>query len=261
MSSPNFVSFACSLADAAREVTVPAAVAMQDAEDKGGAGDFDPVTPADREAERVMRAIIEAHFPDHGIDGEEFPPREGGGRYCWSLDPIDGTRSFICGLPGWTTLIALLEDGVPLVGVIDAPAAGERYVGAGESGRLIGPGGTRSLKTSECAELAEARLATTDPYLFEGGNADAFERLRRSVRMTRFGFDAYAYGRLAAGGIDLVAETGLQPHDYRALLPVIRAAGGVIGNWRGGSDLDRGDILAAASQQLFDAAVETLEGA
>jgi len=250
--------FACTLADAARAVTLPAARLAQEIENKAAGGAFDPVTAADRAAEEVIRALITAQHPDHGVDGEEFESTPGAGRYCWSLDPIDGTRAFICGLPGWTTLIALLDEGAPVIGLIDAPMVGERYLGDGARSRLIAASGTHELRTSACASLAEARLATTDPYLFDGANAAAFDRLRRAARLTRYGFDAYAYARLAAGGIDLVAETGLKPHDYHALVPVISGAGGVVGNWRGGDDLSGGDVLAAANRDLFEAAVASL---
>jgi len=250
--------FACTLADAARAVTLPAARLAQEIENKAAGGAFDPVTAADRAAERAIRTLIEAHHPDHGIDGEEFGSTPGAGRYSWSLDPIDGTRAFICGLPGWTTLIALLEEGAPVIGLIDAPMVGERYLGDSTGSRLIGSDATARIRVSACRSLAEARLATTDPYLFDDADAAAFDRLRRAARLTRYGFDAYAYARLAAGGIDLVAETGLKPHDYHALVPVVRGAGGVVGNWRGGDDLSGGDVLAAATRALFDAAVGTL---
>jgi myo-inositol-1(or 4)-monophosphatase len=240
-------AFAGSLADAARAVTLGAA--DRAAEDKNAGGVYDPVTAADREAERTIRALIEAVHPDHGIAGEEFQEKAGAGRFVWSLDPIDGTRAFICGLPSWTTLIALLDEGVPVVGLIDAPTLDERYLGfAGATG----------LKASDCRRLAEARLSTTDPYLFAGAEAEGFERLRRAARLTRYGLDAYAYARLAAGSIDLVAESGLKPHDYNALIPVVRAAGGVIGNWRGEADFSEGQVLAAATPELFEAAVKIL---
>lgn len=254
----SFVAFAGKLADAARAVTLAGFSAAMAFEDKGEDDIFDPVTATDREAERVMRSLIEARFPDHGIEGEELGLKASGCRYKWSLDPIDGTRAFICGLPSWTTLIALMEDGNPVLGIIDAPMVGERYVGTTESTRLVGAKGTRAIGSSKCCRLAEARLSTTDPYLFAGIEAAAFERLRRSVKVTRFGFDAYAYARLAAGGIDVVAERGLRAHDYQALVPVVRGAGGVIGNWGGGSDISGGDVLAAATQELFDEAVSVL---
>jgi myo-inositol-1(or 4)-monophosphatase len=240
-------AFAGSLADAARAVTLRAADRV--AEDKNAGGVYDPVTAADREAERVIRALIEQALPDHGIAGEEYPEKTGGGRYVWSIDPIDGTRAFICELPSWTTLIALLEDGAPVVGLIDVPALDERYLGFA---------GAPGLQASTCRNLGEARLSTTDPYLFAGAEAEGFERLRRTARVTRYGLDAYGYARLAAGSIDLVAESGLKPHDYNALIPVVRAAGGVIGNWRGEDDFSAGQMLAAATRELFEEAVGVL---
>ena len=255
----HFADFACALADAARRVTLAGAQASLSCEDKNEGGVFDPVTEADRGAERAMRALIEARFPDHGIDGEELAARPARGPHVWSLDPIDGTRAFICGLPCWTTLIALLEEGDQIVGLIDVPRLDERYVGTGEEAWLIAPGGRQLLLASGCAELAQARLATTDPYLFHGDEAEGFARLRQSVRVTRYGQDAYAYACLAAGTIDLVAESGLSPHDLNALVPVVRGAGGMIGNWRGGTDLGGGQVLAAANPSLFDQAVAILQ--
>jgi myo-inositol-1(or 4)-monophosphatase len=247
MSLAEFAAFACTLADAARAVTLGAV--DRAAEDKNAGGVYDPVTAADREAERAIRRLIEDAFPDHGIAGEELGEKAGAGRHVWSLDPIDGTRAFICGLPSWTTLIALLEDGAPIVGLIDVPSLDERY---------LGYAGAAGLKASNCRSLAEARASTTDPYLFTGAEAEGFERLRRAARLTRYGYDAYAYARLAAGSIDLVAESGLKPHDYNALIPVVRAAGGVIGNWRGEVDFSDGQVLAAATRELFEEAVGML---
>lgn len=247
MDLPRLAAFASSLADAARTVTL--GEADRTAAHKPGSAAYDPVTAADRDAERIIRALIEQAFPDHGIAGEEFGERAGAGRYVWSVDPIDGTRAFICGLPSWTTLIALLDEGAPILGLIDAPALDERYLGfAGASG----------LQASNCRSLGEARLSTTDPHLFAGGEAEGFERLRRTARVTRYGLDAYAYARLAAGSIDLVAESGLKPYDYNALIPVVRAAGGVIGNWRGEDDFSDGQVLAAATPKLFEEAVRVL---
>ena len=247
------------LADAARLETLPRWAAGVAAEDKGGCPEFDPVTDADREAERVMRAMIEAEFPDHGIAGEEFSDREARGPYRWSLDPVDGTRSFTCGLPNWVTLIALLRDGLPVLGVIDAPCLGERYVADRGRTLLVSAASEQVLATSPCKQLGEARFSTTDPYLFSGAEMDAFHRVRRSVRTTRYGQDGYAYARLAAGTIDLVVESGLKPHDYNALIPVVRGAGGVIGNWRGGDDFSGGKVIAAATPELFAEVLELME--
>jgi len=243
----DLAAFAGTLADAARAVTLGAV--DRAAENKHEGGGFDPVTAADREAERAIRALIEQAFPDHGIVGEELGVKPGAGRYVWSLDPIDGTRAFICGLPSWTTLIAVLDEGAPVIGLIDAPALGERY---------LGYAGVTGLKASDCRTVSEARVSTTDPHLFAGAEAEGFGRLRRTARVTRYGLDAYAYARLAAGSIDLVAESGLKPHDYNALIPVVRAAGGVIGNWRGDDEFAQGQVLAAATRELFDEAVGVL---
>ena len=247
-----FAAFASRLADAARAVTL--AVAEHEVEDKSKGGVFDPVTEADQEAELAMRALIEADFPEHGIAGEEHEDRPARCGHSWSLDPIDGTRSFICGLPSWTTLIALLEDGAPILGLIDAPRLDERYIGDGKHAWLNG----EPIRTSGCRKLGEARLSTTDPFLFAGGEAAGFERLRRAARVARYGQDAYGYARLAAGTIDLVAESGLKPHDWHALIPVIEGAGGVVGNWSGAADLSAGQILAAATPELFEEAVAAL---
>jgi len=258
MSDREFADFARALADAARLVTLPAAVLSQAPEDKNAGGAFDPVTAADRGAERAIRALIEANYPDHGIAGEEYGTVRAEADLLWSLDPIDGTRSFICGLPSWTTLIALLRGGAPVVGLIDAPMVDELYLGHDGGARLIRGSRETRLAASACTRLGEARLATTDPYLFEGAEAEGFERLRRGSRVARYGQDAYAYARLAAGGIDLVAENSLKPHDYNALIPVVRGAGGMIGNWRGEDDFSAGQVLAAATPELFEEAVGVL---
>jgi myo-inositol-1(or 4)-monophosphatase len=254
-------AFMLELADAARGETLPRWGLGLAAEDKGGGRGFDPVTEADREAERAMRGMIEARFPHHGIAGEEFADKAAAGPFLWSLDPIDGTRSFICGMPTWVTLIALLEDGAPTLGLIDAPRLSERYFGDCESALLISADGETRLFSSGCERLADARFSTTDPFLFTGAEADPFAQIQKQVRTTRYGHDGYAYGRLAAGSIDLVVESGLKPHDYNALIPVVRGSGGVIGDWSGGQDFTAGRIVAAATRALFEEAVRLLEAA
>ncbi|QAY78244.1 inositol monophosphatase family protein [Sphingosinicella sp. BN140058] len=254
-------AFAHNLADLARAETLHRFEAGVGADDKGGANGFDPVTDADREAERAMRAAIEAAYPEHGIAGEEFPERPSSGPFVWSLDPVDGTRSFTCGLPNWVTLIALLEDGRPTIGLIDVPCLGERYWGAGGDGAFVRSGQQVRLRASDRTSLAEARLSTTDPYLFEDAERGAFERVRAGVRTTRYGHDGYAYARLAAGTLDLVIESQLKPYDYNALIPVVRAAGGVIGDWTGGDDFSAGRVIAAATPALFEQAVAVMRDA
>lgn len=262
MPAPDLLSFAHALADAARRETLRHAPGTIAADDKSAAGEeFDPVTQADRDAERAMRALIARDYPDHGVIGEEFGDTPAAGPLEWVLDPIDGTRSFTCGLPSWTTLIALTEDGEPRIGIIDAPALDERYAGAPGECRLRARGSEAALRASGCTLLSEARLSTTDPYLFAGPAADSFDRLRRAVRTTRYGHDGYAYARLAAGSLDLVVECGLKRHDYAALIPVVRGAGGTFGDWRGGSDFAAGDVIAAATPGLYAAAVAIMGGA
>jgi myo-inositol-1(or 4)-monophosphatase len=259
--SHDLVSFARELASAARDITLKNFARPGRVDNKSDDGRYDPVTEADQAAERAMRSIIGARFPDHGIHGEEFGQKVGAGPYAWSLDPIDGTRSYICGLPTWVTLIALLEDKRPVLGVIDAPRLGELYVGAPDEAFLETADSRLKLQTSGCANLAEARLSTTDPYLFGGAAADAFGRLASAVRTTRFGHDGYAYARLAAGTLDLVVECGLKPHDYDALIPVVRGAGGVFGDWSGGTDFRAGNVIAAATPRLYEMAVSIIRGA
>jgi myo-inositol-1(or 4)-monophosphatase len=253
-----FLSAAKRLALAARHETLTRWRTALPAENKAAAGAWDPVTEADRAAERVMRELLAAEHPDHGVDGEEFPPRPAFGPFTWSLDPVDGTRAFVCGLPTWTTLIALLEDGAPVVGAIDAPALDELYVGDGRSAELIQGGQSGPIRTSGCAALAEARLSTTDPFLLNARGQEAFNRLRTMVRTVRYGFDGYAYARVAAGTLDLVIESGLKTYDYNALIPVVRGSGGTFGDWHGGEDYSEGMVIAAASRELYDAAVEMM---
>ncbi len=261
MIAPELRNFASHLADAARLVTLAAAAGTIAVENKGGAGLFDPVTEADRAAEKAMRGLIEEAYPDHGFAGEEFGDNPGSSPYSWSLDPIDGTRSYTCGLPTWTTLIALLENGQPVLGIIDAPRLDERYVGDGAATWCECAGTSAALRSSGCTELGEARLSTTDPFLFSGKAQDAFSGLRRAVRTTRYGHDGYGYARVAAGTLDLVIECALKPHDYNALVPVVRGAGGVFGDWLGGTDFAAGQVIAAATPQLYEAVVEVIRTA
>jgi histidinol phosphatase-like enzyme (inositol monophosphatase family) len=251
-------AFAEELAEVARLESLRWSRADWAVEDKGGGGAFDPVTRADRAVERAMRDLIQERWPDHGIEGEEFGAKTCSGRYRWSLDPIDGTRSFICGLPTWTVLIALLDEGRPVIGVIDSPRLNERFVAYAGAGLLVDGTGRTPLRASQCRRVREARLSTTDPYLFSAGDRAGFERVREEARLTRYGLDGYAYGCLAAGGLDLIIESGLAPHDMNALLPVVEGAGGAVSNWCGGADLSEGKLVAAASLELLEETVGML---
>jgi myo-inositol-1(or 4)-monophosphatase len=255
-----FAAFARSLAAAARCETLPGSRDGWAAAENKRPDGFDPVTQNDRNAELAIRRLIEAQYPDHGITGEEFPARLGAGPYSWSLDPIDGTRAYICGLPSWTTLIALLEEGEPVLGAVDVPRLDELYLGYGAKAVMVSGGGReqRPLATSGCRSISEARLSTTDPCMFVSGEAEGFQRLRREARLTRYGLDAYGYALVAAGSIDLIAESNLKPHDFNALVPLVRAAGGAVSNWSGGSDISQGQIVAAASEALLDEACRLL---
>ncbi|MEF2074028.1 histidinol-phosphatase [Consotaella aegiceratis] len=220
---------------------------------------FDPVTEADRGAEQAMRALIEATFPDHAILGEEYG-LSGDGRFCWVLDPIDGTRAFISGLPVWGTLIGLMTDGRATLGLMDQPYIGERFWADESGGWVEGPAGRTALKVRATTELSQATLFTTSPRLFAGEALDRFEKLENQARLTRFGVDCYAFAMLAAGHADLVVEAGLKPYDIVALIPLIEAAGGVVTTFSGERAEVGGNVIAAATPELHEAALGILAG-
>ena len=254
----DILAFAADLADAARPLALAYFRTPLDILSKA---DESPVTVADRTIEAHLRGLIEARFPDHGIFGEEMGVKAGTtpeGGPVWVIDPIDGTKSFVTGLPLFGTLIAFLDGGVPVVGLIDMPALGERWTGLPGQARF----GGAPARTSSCRRLAEARFFTTAPEGFTGADAARYQRLVARTALRRYGGDCYAYGLLASGHCDLIAETGLQPYDVMALVPVIRAAGGVITDWDGedlGLDFD-GRVLAAATPDLHAEALAILRG-
>ncbi|MGD9982228.1 MAG: histidinol-phosphatase [Hyphomonadaceae bacterium] len=252
---PQLLAFADTLADAARGAILPHFRAAHACEDKGASGRFDPVTDADKEAERVMLALIERTFPDHGVLGEEYGERAGRSGYKWILDPIDGTRAFISGLPTWGVLIGLYYEDRPLIGVMDQPFTRERYRGWMEGANATVGALTHALKTRACATVGDATLATTDPYLFNGAEAEAFARVRSSAKLVRYGYDCYAYCMVAAGHIDGVIESGLKSFDIAALIPIITGAGGRVCSWDGGDASEGGRVLALGDPQLKDALV------
>ncbi len=244
-------AFFASLSTVARAAIAAELNAGLRAENKE-AGGYDPVTEADRSSERALRRMIEEAYPDHGIWGEEYGALRAEAAVQWSLDPVDGTRALVCGLPSWAVLVGLIVRGEHVAGMIDLPALDETLIAV--DGVTLRNGVTAGV--SRCERLAEARLATTDPYLF--ADPGPFDRVRKAARLTRYGLDALAYARVATGDVDLVIESGLKRHDYDALVAVVRGAGGVIGNWSGGSDLSEGAVVAAASQPLYDEAVRLL---
>ncbi len=222
-------------------------------------GGFDPVTEADRKAEHHMRRLIATRHPDHGIRGEEFGHREGKG-LAWVLDPIDGTRAFVCGLPTWTVLIALEEEGCPRIGVIHQPLLGETYLGTPEGAWLLKGEGRTPLVTRKGAALAEACAGTTLPDIYTSHEQRRMLRtMRENVRELRYDADAYFYAMVAAGFMDIAFDTEMQPHDMSALIPVVRGAGGCVADWQGGEDFARGNILATASRDLQEALLQKLQ--
>jgi myo-inositol-1(or 4)-monophosphatase len=227
-------------------------------ENKSSSGGFDPVTAADRAAEATMRTLIKRTFPEHGVVGEEFGAERADAEYVWVLDPIDGTKSFICGMPVWGTLIALTRRGQPIYGMMHQPFIREHFSGDGRGARYRGPAGHRDLRVSPCASLAEAVLATTSPLLMNDADRHCFRRVENAVRLSRYGGDCYAYCMLAAGHIDLVIETELKPHDVLALIPIIEGAGGVITTWDNGRPHNGGRIAAAGDKRVHAQALALL---
>jgi histidinol phosphatase-like enzyme (inositol monophosphatase family) len=215
---------------------------------------FDPVTEADREAEQAVRRLIRAEFPDHGILGEEHGLENEASPLRWIIDPIDGTRSFISGMPLWGTLVGLTDGGDAVAGMMSQPFTGEFFFAADGRSSYDGPGGARRLSTRDTTALSEATLCTTTPALFSGRRREIYDDLEGHVRLARYGTDCYAYAMLAAGNIDLVVETKLQPYDIVALIPIIEMAGGMITAWAGGPAEKGGDIVAAATPELHAAA-------
>ena len=250
------LSFAQHLADAAGGVIRPYFRKPLTIRDKT---DLSPVTVADREAEEAMRGLIERHFPDHGIFGEEFGGVREDAEFVWVLDPIDGTKSFISGVPLFGTLIALTRDRRPILGIIDQPISRERWVGA--SGHPTTLNGV-PIRCRPCPALAAATLFATTPDMFKGDDAASFARVSAAVKLVRYGADCYAYGLLAAGFVDLVLEASLRPYDFCAMVPVVEGAGGVATDWRGGSlDLAAdGRVLVAGDRRAHEAALALLAG-
>ena len=250
------------LADRAGECSLPQFRKVRAVENKDRGSGFDPVTAADKAAERAMREVLRMKYPDHGILGEEYAAREGTSRYRWVLDPIDGTRAFITGFPLWGTLIGLLDGDQPILGMMDQPYTRERFWAAGAKAQMRLPDGRlRGLKTRACARLSEAVMVSTAPDLFKTPTEkSAFARVRETVRMTRYGGDCYAYCMLAAGHIDLVVEAGLKAVDIVALIPIIERAGGRVTTWAGGSAIHGGQIVAAGDPRMHEAALRLLAG-
>ncbi len=253
--------FALELARVAAGVTLPLFRTGAVAEDKGLPGAFDPVTEADRGAEAAMRRLIEATFPDHGVVGEEYGADRPDAEWVWVLDPVDGTRAFVAGLPLWTTLIGLTHQGRPVVGAVAQPYLDEVFLGGPSGARCVARGTDTPIATRDCPKLNDAVISTTDPDIFTGAELGAWRQVRATARLTRLGCDAYAYAMLASGHMDMVAETGLKPWDWTALVALIEAAGGRVTDWLGNTPHDDGRILAVGDAALTEQALLTLRRA
>lgn len=259
MGAVDFETFVHELATVSGQAILPFFRTALGVEDKNRGGAFDPVTAADRAAEQAMRTLIRRHFPSHGVRGEEFADEGLDAEYVWVLDPIDGTKSFITGLPAWGTLIGLCREDEPAYGMMHQPFIGERFYGDGATARYRGPAGERRLRVRPCASLEDATLLTTSPRLMDEADRAHYHAVEERVRLPRYGGDCYAYCMLAAGHVDLVIETNLKPFDILPLVPVIQGAGGIVTSWEGTSDLSSGRVIAAGDPRTHEAALKVLQ--
>ncbi len=253
---PTALALAARLGDVAREISMRHFRTPLDVESKQ---DGSPVTVADRGIEAQMRQLIRAAFPAHAIRGEEFAA-EGSGEFVWVLDPIDGTKSFVTGFPLFGALVALTQAGRPVLGVIEAPALAERWVGC-EGQPTVFNG--RPVRTRPCQRVADAVIYTTTAETFSPVELPRFQALAARAALRRFGGDCYLYGMLAGGYCDLIVEVQLKPHDFMAVVPVVQGAGGFISDWQGQplSFASEGRVIAAGSEALWREALEELRRA
>jgi histidinol phosphatase-like enzyme (inositol monophosphatase family) len=224
---------------------------------------YDPVTEADRGAEAAIRRLISERYPEHGVIGEEYGEDRPDAEFVWVLDPVDGTRAFVAGLPVWTTLVGLRHQGEPVLGSIGQPFLGEIFIGSAGGSRLIHGDGERPLKVRKGLPLTSAIIATTDPEgCFNGAEMGAWRQVRAASRLARLGCDAYAYAMVACGTLDLVVEAGLKSWDVEAAIPVIEGAGGLVTDWRG-ERIGRhgGQMAIAGDRALLDEALVALKRA
>lgn len=222
---------------------------------------FDPVTEADKAAERAIRKLISERYPDHGVIGEEYGEDRPDAEFVWVLDPVDGTRAFIAGLPLWTTLIGLRYQGVPVLGSIGQPYIGEIYLGGPATGsRLIFRGGETPLKVRACPKLTDAIICTTDPAILTGPELGSWTQVRAAARLARLGLDAYGYAMVAMGKMDLALDTGLKVWDVEAVIPVIQGAGGIVTDWYGRpATTNAGKFAFAGDPACLEEALVTLK--
>jgi myo-inositol-1(or 4)-monophosphatase len=258
MGAVDFAAFVDELATISGETIRPFFRTSLGVDNKDRKGSFDPVTAADRAAESAMRALIRRTFPDHGIIGEEFGTENTEAEYVWVLDPIDGTKSFIAGMPAWGTLIGLTRLGEPVFGMMHQPFIGERFSGDGGAAHYRGPVGERDLRVRPCERLDQAILFTTSPRLMNKSDRAIFARVEDAAKLSRYGGDCYAYCMLAAGHVDLVIETELKAYDIIPLIPIIVGAGGVVTTWEGSAPERGGRIIAAGDRRAHAEAMRLL---
>jgi len=255
----NLIRVAGLLADAARVETLKyfrkTELGLENKLSRG----FDPVTVADRAAEKAMRAILSTERPHDAILGEEYGETVGTSGLTWVLDPIDGTRAYISGSPTWGTLIAVSDDAGPLCGIVDQPYIGERFIGAFGQATFSGPHGSGGISTRKGSSLHDATLFTTFTEVGTPDEGAAFRRVAEKVRLVRYGMDCYAYALLAAGQIDLVIEAGLNSYDIQGPIAVIEGAGGIVTNWQGGPAHMGGQAIAAANPHIHREALKLLQ--
>lgn len=226
------------------------------------AGGFDPVTAADRGAEKVIAMLLQQRFPEHGLIGEEYGNHQDNAQFRWVIDPIDGTRSYISGSPLWGTLIGLMEGDAPLLGLMDQPYTRERYWSDQTSSyRREATGKVEHLRTRSCTSIEDAVLTTTHPDLLNTSELKTFMHVKEQTRMTRYGGDCYLYAQLASGWIDIVMEAGLKSYDILALIPIVERAGGRITTWDGKPAANGGRILATGDPDLHEKVLAQLEHA
>ena len=246
------------LADAARIESLKLFRTKGLAADNKRLEDYDPVTEADRAAEKVMRDLIAQERPDDAILGEEYGAKSGTTGLTWVLDPIDGTRGYISGTPTWGTLISVADETGPIFGLIDQPYIGERFIGGLGVSEFTGPHGNGQLGTSDTATLDKSTIFTTFPEVGSALERRAFEAVSTNSLLVRYGMDCYAYALLAAGQIELVIEAGLQPYDIQAPIAVVQAAGGVATDWDGNPAHNGGRVIAAANKEVHACALSLI---
>ena len=241
----------------ARDITLPLFADPKGVENKAHGNDYDPVTQADIDAEDALRASLRHTFPDDSIEGEEHPDYIGTNAFSWTLDPIDGTRAFVAGVPVWSTLIALSYENKPILGMIDLPALDTRYMGRTDTEEhrawVERPRHAKdALQTSPCTEIRDGILGCTAPFgMFRPGELAAFKIIGSGTKFMRLGLDALGYGLLAEGRMDIIVEAGMKPCDVRALIPIVEGAGGRLTDWEGESAADGGRIVAVGDAGLL----------